>query len=259
LASGITNPFSFADAQRYAVPLEFPFPNSAACLHFLGAGRQGPEYAIRVRSFDWTSLYARLGGREFVERLRERLRQQYDYILIDSRTGVADTSGICTVQMPDTVVLCFTYNRQSMKGVEAVAKSILAQRTGKITLLPVAMRAERSVTGYDQAKLVARELLEPLLRSQFDKESLKFYWEACEVPSYPDYSFEETLAVFKDCLAAQYLIKRHGMAAETIEGIPTVHLQSLNFRHQYVRNTCGVLHCAYQEAGDHSMRPNLSW
>jgi len=237
---GITNPFSFADAQRYAVPLEFPFQNSTSCLHFLGAGRQEPEYSIRVRSFDWTSLYARLGGSEFVERLRERLRQQYDYILIDSRTGVADTSGICTVQMPDTVVLCFTYNRQSMKGVEAVAKSILAQADGRITLLPVAMRAERSATGYDQAKLVARDLLEPLLRTQFSSEFLKLYWEACEVPSYPDYSFEETLSVFKDLPGQRNtLLGDMVWLAETIEGVPsgslTVPELQASVREKYLR------------------------
>src|SRR5467141_2957929 len=40
------------------------------------------------------------------------------------RTAPADTSGICTLQLPDLVVLCFTYNRQNIKGVEAVAESI---------------------------------------------------------------------------------------------------------------------------------------
>ena len=45
-------------------------------------------------------------------------------MLIDSRTGVSDTAGICTVQMPDTLVVCFTYNNQSIKGAAAVARSI---------------------------------------------------------------------------------------------------------------------------------------
>lgn len=197
LPIGVDSPISLADAQIYAVPLEFKFPDNG-CLHFLGAGKQSPTYAAQIRNFDWNAFYTRLGGGEFIDSFRQRLIEQYDYILIDSRTGVADTSGISTIQMPDKLVLCFTYNRQNMLGIEAVAKSILEQTSREITLLPVAMRAERSIEGYDRAKQVARNLLEPLLKPQFSPEILELYWDKCEVPHYPDYAFEETLAVFKD-------------------------------------------------------------
>ncbi len=195
---GIENPLAFADAQRYAVPLHFPYPHPDACIHFLGAGCQEATYATRVRNFDWTAFYGRLGGGDFIEKLRERFLDQYDFVLIDSRTGVADTSGICTIEIPDAVVLCFTYNRQSMKGVEAVAKSIRVQRGESVQLFPVAMRADRSVKGYDEAKNVARELLEPFMVSQFATDALDQYWQAAEVPHYSDFSFQETLAIFKD-------------------------------------------------------------
>ena len=49
-------------------------------------------------------------------------------MLIGSRTGVSDTSGICTVHMPDTLVVCFTLNYQSIKGAFAVAQSVREQR-----------------------------------------------------------------------------------------------------------------------------------
>jgi internalin A len=216
---GIKDPLVFANAQRYAVPLEFPFPDSSACIHFLGAGQQDEAYANRIRSFDWHAFYERLGGAEFVEALGQRSRQQYDYVLIDSRTGVADTSGICTVQMPDAVVLCFTYNRQSLKGVEAVARSIKAQGGGRIRLLPVAMRADRAVKGYEQARLVARELLEPLLDSQLDRESLERYWGACEVPYYSDYALEENLSILNDLPGQRNtLLNDMVWLAETISG-----------------------------------------
>jgi Mrp family chromosome partitioning ATPase len=182
---GIEDALAFANAQRHAVPLEFPFPGQNACLHFLGAGRQESAYATRVRTFDWTAFYGRLGGRDFIEKLRERFRAQYDYVLVDSRTGAADTSGICTVQIPDSVVLCYTYNWQSMLGVAAVAASIRAQRKESVRLLPVAMRVERKIEGYTEAKAFAKELLE-----QLDKASFESYWAAGEVPHYPHYSFD---------------------------------------------------------------------
>ena len=62
----------------------------------------------------------------------------------------------------------------------------------------MAMRAERSVEGYQRVKQAARDLLRPFMDSRQSAEDLKRYWEACEVPHYPSYSFEETLAAFKD-------------------------------------------------------------
>ncbi|QQZ52444.1 hypothetical protein IFE09_00070 [Streptomyces microflavus] len=54
----------------------------------------------RVNSFDWHSFYNRLGGGAFIDSLREQMARAYDYVLIDSRTGLSDTSGVCTIQLP---------------------------------------------------------------------------------------------------------------------------------------------------------------
>ena len=85
-------------------------------LDLVPAGLQNHTYSTRVNSFDWGSFYERLGGGTFLDAVKKRLREEekYDYILIDSRTGVSDTSGICTVQIPDILVICFTLNRQSI-------------------------------------------------------------------------------------------------------------------------------------------------
>jgi internalin A len=195
---GVEDPLLLADAQRFAVPLDFRFPDPAACLHFLGAGRQDASYAGRVRNFDWNAFYGQLGGAQFVQSLRERALGQYDFVIVDSRTGVSDTSGICTMQMPDSVVLCYTYNRQSIRGVEAVAKAIRAERGEAVKLFPVAMRVHPGVDGYQEAQEVARELLSPVLSAQFPPDALAAYLKNCEVNHYPEYSFEETLAVFRE-------------------------------------------------------------
>ena len=57
---GVNDPADIADAQRYAVPLEFPFESSKGCLHFLCAGLQDAKYGKKVRDFDWTAFYERL-------------------------------------------------------------------------------------------------------------------------------------------------------------------------------------------------------
>jgi tetratricopeptide (TPR) repeat protein len=52
-----------------------------------------------------------------------------DYVLIDSRTGDTDVRGICTRQLPDSVVLMFTPNEQNLVGLENVCDDIRREAT----------------------------------------------------------------------------------------------------------------------------------
>jgi cellulose biosynthesis protein BcsQ len=137
---------SHARIAPYANPIDYAFSNGGR-LDFISAGKQGEAYAARVNSFNWKNFYEKLGGWSVMEEMRESLRSIYDFILIDSRTGVSDTAGICTVQMPDIVVVCFTLNFQSIDGASAAARSIIEQRTRKekpVRIFPVPMRVELS-------------------------------------------------------------------------------------------------------------------
>ena len=114
----------------YVIHIDWDFGKDGA-LDFLPAGRQDSDYAKRVNSFEWANFYERLGGAQMIDNARKQLKETYDFVLIDSRTGVSDTSGICTIQMPDRLVACYTLNRQSIEGVDNVLKSVRRQRGGK--------------------------------------------------------------------------------------------------------------------------------
>jgi TIR domain len=191
----------YADVRRYAVSIHWKF--ESGCLDLLPAGRQGPNYSTRVNSFSWDNFYERLGGGTFLEAVRASMRANYDYVLIDSRTGVSDTSGICTVQMPDTVVVCFTLNNQSMEGASEVAASIVSQKRAKskgpeVRLFPVPMRVER----FEKEKL---EVARDTARARFDQflshlstDQQNQYWGDVETFYEPFYAYEEILATFGD-------------------------------------------------------------
>lgn len=87
----------------------------------LAAGRQDDAYAGRVQGIDWEDLYRR-GFAAFLERCRETWTKNYDFVLIDSRTGISDIGGICTAQLPDRLVLVFTANEQSVTGAVNIAQ-----------------------------------------------------------------------------------------------------------------------------------------
>src|SRR5262245_21854437 len=189
---------AYADISAYVVSLDWDFPRGGT-LDLLPAGRQGASYSARVNSFDWEEFYERRGGGVFLEAIKEKMRADYDYVLIDSRTGVSDTSGICTVQMPDAVVVCFTLNNQSVKGGAAVAHSIYEQRLRKgrdIAIFPVPMRVEPfEKNKLDRRREYAKEMFK-LFPSHLPPQSRAQFQEDTQVKYLPYYAYEEILATF---------------------------------------------------------------
>src|SRR4030095_343999 len=112
----------------------------------LASGReQDQEYSRNLEGFDWEGFFSDQGG-AFIERLRHRWREAFDIVLIDSRTGLSDTGGICTIQLPDIVVAMFTANYQSLYGVRDVmrlaqkARQALAYDRMSLSILPLPTR-----------------------------------------------------------------------------------------------------------------------
>ncbi|SNQ51901.1 CobQ/CobB/MinD/ParA nucleotide binding domain-containing protein [Frankia canadensis] len=182
----------------YAESLNWDFPDGGT-VDFVCSGRHDAAYSRRLSSFDWTSFYEERGGADFLDVVAESMRESYDWILIDSRTGLSDTAGICTLHLPDIVVNCFTLSAQSIEGAAAVARSIAGpERDRGIRILPVPMRVEDS----ERAKLergrdVARATFDSFLRGM-DPGERERYWGDVEIPYKPYYSYEEILAVFGD-------------------------------------------------------------
>jgi hypothetical protein len=194
----------FPSLEEYVIGFNWDF-HSDGSISFIPAGRQDENYAQRVNTFSWDNFYERLGGGKLLQGEIEALRKSYDYILIDSRTGVSDTSGICTVQPPDMLAVFFTLNWQSIKGAAAVALSVQAQRGTSFPIYPVPSRIENG----EQAKLMsatrfARHMFAPLLlhiqsdRSKVALDEQAAYWNEVETPYITFYAFEEVPAAFQE-------------------------------------------------------------
>lgn len=193
---------------RYVVSLRGRFAGRGR-LDFLPAGRQGPGYAERVHGFDWSHFYEEYGGREVLARFRERLRSQYDFVLIDSRTGVSDTAGISTVEFPDDLVCCFTLNQQSVRGAHAAAESARDQRLAEwqagperarppLRIFPVPCRIDAAEkVRLERGRRVAHDTFDSFL-DHLDASERGAYWGAVELPYQAFFAYEELLAVFAD-------------------------------------------------------------
>ncbi|HZN73920.1 MAG TPA: FxSxx-COOH system tetratricopeptide repeat protein [Micromonosporaceae bacterium] len=209
-----------ADIQRFATSLEYEFPGQGA-IDLVPAGRQTPAYSEVVSTFDWDVLYRRLGGAPLLEALRREMRRQYDWVLIDSRTGLSDTAGICTLQLPDVVVVCFTMSTQSIDGAVAVARSIRNQRREPIQVFPVPMRVEDGELGkLDRSRGYARQRLETFVRA-LGHDDVEKYWGSVEIPHKVFYAYEEILATFGDRARQEgSLLAAYERLAGVITGTP---------------------------------------
>ncbi|WP_321890211.1 KGGVGR-motif variant AAA ATPase [Paraburkholderia bannensis] len=189
--------FDAIDPASLVQELQLPFEGTG-CLHFIGAGVQDDNYSDKVGGLDWGTFYGRFGGESFLNSFMDWARSNYTHILIDSRTGVADSAGVCTMQLPDTVVMCTVYNRQSIEGTAAVARSIARNRRERhrsdadIWIVPSRVEDRNNVTA---ARLHCVKLLKDTLRSE---TNLAAQLRISEIKHYPWCSFEEKLAVFEE-------------------------------------------------------------
>lgn len=111
----------------------------------------------------WVRLYEELDGFMFFEALKRKIEKIYQpsWMFVDSRTGRAETTGICTRQLADTNVFVFFPNIQNRLGFQEVFEEVRDEPSQKRdngdprTFLCVASRVP---TSDDEDKILAAEL-----------------------------------------------------------------------------------------------------
>ncbi|MEO6166122.1 MAG: ParA family protein [Chitinophagales bacterium] len=110
---------SAVDYKKYLWTIQIP-SNTLSLLH---SGREKfIDYAQNLEAFDWKDFFSLNQGGVFLEKLRIHWKSDFDIVLIDSRTGLSDVSGICTIFLPDIIVPMFTANYQSLNGVRDILR-----------------------------------------------------------------------------------------------------------------------------------------
>jgi MinD-like ATPase involved in chromosome partitioning or flagellar assembly len=181
-------------------------------LSLLKAGRFDNHYASRVNTFDWEALYKRCPS--LFRCLAERLSIRYKYILIDSRTGLTDISGICTSLMPTLLVVVFTPNRQSLTGlVDLVQRAAKYRKQSSdlrpLVVFPLPSRIEanepilREQWRFGDPKLDIpgyQPRFESLFRQVYDLDECRLdrYFEEVQIQHIPRYAYGEEIAALTE-------------------------------------------------------------
>ncbi len=193
-------------------------------LDFLAAGSEEAGYVEQVQEIDWDRLYDE-GFGEYLEKCREQWIARYDFVLIDSRTGISDIGGICTAHLPDHLVLLFTANRQSILGAMEAARRADAARNGlpfdraRLTVLPVLSRFDNREE-YDRSETWRRivvdetaELYRTWLDQAVEPETMSRH---LTLPYVSYWSFGEQLPVLSEKTPSADQI---GFALETVAAV----------------------------------------
>ena len=197
------------DFESYLLPTVIPG------LRIMKAGLFDEGYGRRVSEFQWDRLFKETIG--LFPGFADYLCQHYDYILMDSRTGMSDTSGICTMLLPDKLVVVFTPNQQSLTGIGDLTRKALAYRKSSpdgrpLTVFPLPSRIEMArpalleawrMGSSNEIKGLPVDLTgyQPLFEQLFDEvyaqqeTRLKEYFDTVMLQHIPDYAFGEPIAV----------------------------------------------------------------
>lgn len=190
---------------RYAMPVDLPGGERLQLMP--AAAGSDVDYTKLVQQLDWDALYREhdLGTR--LETLRTQWTTTFDMILVDSRTGVTDFSGLTTAQLPDILAFMFTANWQSLSGCADVARRAMEARRlmpfdrPAILPLPIVARFEQREE-YDRAQVWRKRFaseLNPFIETWAPRgvDPLKLI-DLLTIPYVPRWTFGEDLACLSE-------------------------------------------------------------
>ena len=187
--------------------IEINLPQFGGELDLITSGKRDEDYIHKVRSFNLDAFYDEKAGGNWLEDERENIKNEYDFVLIDSRTGVTDFGGICTIQMPDIVVMVLTATTQSIDGTLEIGGRLptalreLSVQRPIVPIFPVPSRFDISASTdiinfwkREYASKLSKFYLDILPKSVDEKGLIEFI-EQIKIPYHADYSFGEKLPV----------------------------------------------------------------
>jgi tetratricopeptide (TPR) repeat protein/cellulose biosynthesis protein BcsQ len=173
-------------------------------LFIISSGDQDPNYVERVRDFSWTDFFENRQGGEVLDRWRAEWKGAFDFVLVDSRTGITDIGGVCTVFLPDILVLVFSANEQSFeRGIQIVlgvqeSRRKLAVHRPPVTVLPLPGRfdgrdeVDEAKTWLERFAQELKPFYDDWLPKQFKPLQIL---ELTKIPYVTKFSFGEPLPV----------------------------------------------------------------
>ncbi len=197
---------TYVTAEKNITPLRSPDSSNTGktgCIDLLAAGAYENDFGYRANNFDWFEFYSMMDGANYIEHLKAQLETLgYDYILIDSRTGISDYSGICNIQLPAINVLVVAPTLQNFEGCKSIIEKIQKAEYHKIKktkprILPILSRLDFSNPHYNEWVLRFAEYFSPVIKQLGEEFDLEFLPEI-----FSDVYFKDTFLPYTQAISA---------------------------------------------------------
>ena len=195
-------------------------------LSLLKAGRYNTkapnEYSERVIQFNWEAFYKK--SPHLFRVFAEMLAEQYAYVLIDSRTGYTDISGICTALLPEKLVVVFTPNMQSVQGGLDLIRQATEYRKESADLRPLLvfplvsrveaaepdLRNDWRFGKVDHGIIGYQPEFERVLGEVYQKKKIQLthYFNEIQIQHIPRYAYGEAIAVLEEKSEDKFSLRR---------------------------------------------------
>ena len=214
-------------------------------IKILTSGSRSLGYFRNVRQLDVKDFYENKDGGQIIEQLRQSWKSNFDFVLVDSRTGITDVGGICTIQLPDILTIVFAATEQSLNGAVEVAVKASVERQklpfdrSVVPVLPIPSRFDTQTEQKLAGQWLTRfeEAVRPIYDVWLPKEiNRRAFLELTKIPYAPYFSFGEGLPVTEQGTTDPTGL---GFAYETVAALVANRLQNADIlvsnRDEFIR------------------------
>jgi MinD-like ATPase involved in chromosome partitioning or flagellar assembly len=199
-------------------------------LRIMSAGLFDGGYQRRLDELDLPGLYRDGRGQELVRAFKKTIQDSnvFDFVLVDSRTGFSDESGICTRDLADHLMVVTGLNRQNIEGTAEFLRVLRLASDGnkslQIILSPVPTGEDELV---DQRERIAGEKFAEAWGEELDL--------SLQIPYHPRLALTEEPHIFRrsrgylfDAYMAieRQLLARLGLTAKTVIEEASKHIKA---------------------------------
>ncbi len=189
------------------------------------AGKYNGSYAELSETFEWARFFT--DHAPAFTAFREMLCNRFHFILIDSRTGFTDTSGICTMLLPEKIIPVFTPNRQSLTGALDFIKQAVEYRNKSNDPRPMAVFPLPSRIDDAEEELRKKwrndyqERFENLFKELYEIDGIDLtgYFDEVKLPYKSYYAYGEKLAVISERNESHSLHRSYKIFTDRLYGL----------------------------------------
>lgn len=189
------------------------------------------QRGFNPNDIQFPKLLKRKAGTNFIDYFKQQLESlKIHYVLVDSRTGLTEASGLCTIALPDMVVVLTGLNRQNLEGTKWVISNITIDKTKEKDLFVVFSPVPYSEE--DLKKKRMQEALKYLGQPHMAKIYLPYHPRLSLIEELFTADWPDTTLTYNYKEVANFIIKKNPDDIETLLRMETRYYSELRGRRE---------------------------